>query len=72
MGIFESQKTKNKKLFLDVLQDIENKIRKVVDSKNACQLYLSWCVGAVSLALSLVEISPIKETWGKGDKEVPC
>ena len=69
MGISESQKRNNKKLFKEVFSDAVHEIQRGIDSKIESKLYISWCKGAIALAESLVEMPLIEEACNMCDKE---
>jgi hypothetical protein len=71
MGLFESQKTRNKRIFDEAFNEISSAIYQAVD-KDLDRFYThsSWVSGASILAQSVVErVNSLKHAWGKGGKE---
>ena len=71
MGFFESQKSRNRRIFDGVFTEILGAIYQAVDKDpESFHLYSSWVSGAKGLAQTLVkEVDSLKGAWRKGDKE---
>lgn len=70
MPLFESQKSRNARLFSATLSFLLRRLYDLVNDEDSRKILTSWLIGGSAAATAAVEVcEPLKKAWGKGDEE---
>lgn len=70
MPLFESQESKDNRIFKGVLPEVFGAINATVTDKPTCDIFLACAAGSNQLAKTLATKSPyLKKLWGKGSQD---